>query len=72
MKKLYKLSCSGRGVIDITTFDDIYVIADDMEQASEKALAKMKELKYDMVDDFVSSIMLVADEQETNKCLLII
>lgn len=70
MKKLFKVSCSG-GHYPQNTFSDIYVIADDYEEASNKALNKMKELKYDKVDEFVSSIELIADEKESNKKLLI-
>ena len=71
MKKLFKVGCSG-GFYSPTTFSDIYVVAESYGEASEKALAKMKELKYDKVDDYVSSVELVADEKESNKKLLII
>jgi hypothetical protein len=70
MKKLFRVACSGM-CYSITTFSDIYVIADSYQEASDKALSKMKELKYDKVDDFVSSIELIADEKESNKKLLI-
>lgn len=70
MKQLFKVACSG-GNYSITTFSDIYVIAESYGEASEKAMAKMRELKYDKVDDYVSSVELIADEKELNKKLLI-
>jgi hypothetical protein len=71
MKKLFRVACSGN-CFGITTFSDIYVVADDYKEASDKAIDRMKELKYDKVDDYVSSIELVADEIESNKKLLIL
>ena len=72
MKKLYQVTCCGKSVFTHNSFGDIFVIAENYQEAKEKALNKMKELKYDKVDDYVSKIILVADEEETNKCLLII
>jgi len=71
MKKLFKVACSGNGY-SITTFGDIYVIAESHGEAGDKALTKMRELKYDKVDDYVSSVELIADEGESNKKLLIV
>jgi len=68
MKKLFKVSCSGK----FDTFYDIYVIADTYEDAGNKALQKMKDLRYDKVSDYVSTIELLADEKETTKKLLIL
>lgn len=72
MKKLYKVTCCGGYCFDIKKFDNIYVIAEDEKEASDKALNMMKKKKYDRVDEFVSEIFLIADENESNNCLLII
>jgi len=71
MKKLFKVSCS-ESAYNESIFSDIYVIAESCDEASNKALAKMVELRYNLVDDYVSSIELVADEKQSNKKLLII
>ena len=71
MKKLFRVSCSGNGY-SITTNDNIYVVAESFEEASTKALDKMRALQYDKVDGYVSDIKLIADEDESNKILLII
>ena len=71
MKILFKVSCSGNHY-SIVTFSDIYVVAETIQEASDKALAKMKELNYDKVDDFVSNVEVIADEEETTKKLLIV
>ena len=71
MKTLFKVSCSGKGV-NVSTFSDIYVVAEDYKEASDKALPKMKELDYVRVDNFVSVIEMIADEEESNNKLLIL
>ncbi|MGD0340330.1 MAG: hypothetical protein ABSA76_01295 [Bacteroidales bacterium] len=71
MKTLFKVSCTG-GNYTQTTNSDIYVIAETVQEASDKALAKMKELGYDKVDDYVSALEVIADEKEISKKLLII
>jgi len=70
MKILFKVSCTGNGYTQ-TTYSNIYVVAETVQEASDKALAKMKELRYDRVDDYVSSIEVIADEKEQSKKLLI-
>lgn len=70
MKSLFKVNCTGNGYT-LTTYSDIYVIAETVQEASDKALLKMRELKYDKVDDYVSSIEVIADEKEQCKKLLI-
>ena len=72
MKKLFKVSCSGNMPSQIYTRDDIYVVAQSFEEAGQKALQKMKELNYNKIDEYVSNIEMVADEQESNKHLLIV
>ena len=69
-KKLFKVACTGKGAA-IVIFEDIYVTADNYQEACDKALKKVRDLKYDKVDDFVSSIELIADEIESNKKLYI-
>ena len=72
MKKLYQVECCGKSCYSINTFSGIFVIAEDEKEAADKALAKMVGLQYNKVNDYVSSVKLVADEKETNKCLLIL
>lgn len=72
MKKLYNVTCSGRSVGGTRNNNTIYVVACDEKEASEKALSKMRELKYDKVDDYVSNVALIADEKDTCNGLLIV
>lgn len=72
-KKLFMVTCCGNnGYLSVKSRDSIYVIALDEEQASLFALNKMKELEYDLIDDYVSKVELIADEKETNNSILII
>jgi len=68
-KKLYKICCAGKVYLSMKSFDDIYVIADTIQEAHDKSLNKMKELEY---TSCVLKVELVADEKESNHCLLII
>jgi hypothetical protein len=72
MKTLFKVSCTGGNYILQTTNSDIYVVAETVQEASDKALAKMKELEYDKGDDYVSALEVIADEKEISKKLLIV
>jgi len=71
MKKLFKVSCS-ESAYNESIFSDIYVIAESYDEASNKAIAKLVELRYNLVDAYVSSIELIADEKQSNKKLLVI
>jgi hypothetical protein len=72
MKKLFNVTCCGKTYLSIRSKDSIFVIAEDEKEAADKALNKMKELKYDLVDDFVSNVKLIADEKDTNEAILIL
>lgn len=72
MKRLYKVTCSGRSSFSITNFENIYVVALDVKEAADKAMDRIRELGYDKVDDYVSQVTLVADEMESNRCLLVV
>jgi hypothetical protein len=72
MKTLFKISCSKKTAYhELKTFRDIYVVAETVQEASEKALSKMKELGYDEVDGYVSSLEVIADGKEQCMSLLI-
>ena len=43
-----------------------------MNTTEKQYVEKLKELNYDKVDDFVSNVEVIADEEETNKKLLIV
>lgn len=73
MKKLYKVTCGEKMAYSgCKTRDSIYVVAENESEAANKALNKMKELKYDLIDEFVSNVLLIADEKETNDVILIL
>lgn len=70
--KLYQVTCCGRGYLSNYTNNNVYVVAENETEASTKALAKMRELKYDKCADYVSDVKLIACEKEVNKVILIL
>jgi hypothetical protein len=69
--KLFQVTCCGKMYLGVKERDSIYVIAEDEKEAAEVALNKMRELKYDKIDGYVSSVRLIADEKESNGVILI-
>jgi hypothetical protein len=55
---LYLVTCVSKGHLSNSTYD-VYVVAGDSNQAGEKALNKMRQLKY-AYTDFVEKIVLLA------------
>ena len=73
MKKLYQVTCCGMVLGgSYKSRDSIYVIAENEKEASEMALSKMKELKYDKIDNWVYMIKTIADEKDNCDGLLIL
>lgn len=73
MKKLFRVTCAGNNAMGrITERDSIYVVSETESDAASKALNKMRELKNDKIDSFVSKVELIGDEKESNNCILIL
>jgi len=71
MRKLFKVTCCGKGYGMGNNTLDVYVVAGTETEASNKALEEMIKLQYDKVDDYVSNVELIADEGRSNNLLVI-
>jgi len=69
MKKLFRVTCCGTSG---SKNPSIYVVAENPNEAENKALVKVRELKYNRIDSYVSEIILIADEKDSCKNLLVI